>query len=196
MVIGKLEYSSLIRPCMGEGVSGDAVITIPLEHGLLVAMVDVLGHGPEAHELTKVIAEYLESRATPNVSALMKQLHQHLKGTRGAAAGLCAVDSDAGTLDYVGIGNTSMRRFGESETRLISNDGVLGQNMRTPLLQSLELDSGDLLILCSDGVSERFSSSEYSGLRHQAPKDVVRTILDRFGKDHDDSACVAIRYGE
>lgn len=196
MVVGKLEYSSLIRPCLGEGVSGDAVIAIPLEHGLLVAMVDVLGHGPEAHDLTKVIAEFLERRATSDVSALMKRLHQHLTGTRGAAAGLCAIDSDAGTIDYVGIGNTSMRRVGESETRLVSNDGVLGQNMRTPLLQSLELDSGDLLVLCSDGVSDRFSSAAYPGLLHQAPKDVVRTILDRFGKDHDDSACVAIRYGE
>jgi hypothetical protein len=51
-------------------------------------------------------------------------------------------------------------------------------------------------MLCTDGVSDRFSSVEYPGVLSHAPKVVVRTILDRFGKAHDDSACIAIRYGE
>jgi serine/threonine protein phosphatase PrpC len=68
--------------------------------------------------------------------------------------------------------------------------------MRTPLLQSLELESGDLIVLYTDGISDRFTATEYPGLLRHAPKDVVRNILDRFGKNHDDSACIAIRYGE
>ena len=191
----KLEHASLIRACMGERVSGDAVMIRPLEHGLFAAIVDVLGHGPEAHELTHMIEAFLDRHATADVSGLMMRLHQRLKGTRGAAVGLCAVDSAAGTLDYVGIGNTRIRRFGESETRLVSKDGVLGQNMRTPLLQSLTLESGDLIILYTDGVSDRFSAADYPGVLHHPPNEVVRIVLDRFGKDHDDSACIAIRYG-
>lgn len=192
----RLEHSSLIRPCMGERVSGDAVVLRPLEHGLFVAIIDVLGHGPEANELTHLIDAFLDRHATADVSSLITRLHQRLKGTRGAAVGLCAIDSATGHLDYVGIGNTRIRRFGESETRLVSQDGVLGQNMRTPLLQSLELESGDLIVLYTDGISDRFTAAEYPGLLRHAPKDVVRNILDRFGKNHDDSACIAIRYGE
>ena len=180
---------------MGERVSGDAVVIRPLEHGLFCAIVDVLGHGPEAHDLTHVIEGFLERHATNEVSGLMTRIHQRLKGTRGAAVGLCAVDSATGSIDYVGIGNTTIRRFGASETRLVSRDGVLGQNMRTPLLQSLDLESGDLLLLCTDGISERFTPAEYPGLLHHAPKDVVRIVLERFGKGHDDAACIAIRYG-
>jgi len=190
----KLEHSSLIRPCMGERVSGDAVFFQPLEHGLFAAIVDVLGHGPDAHELTHVIHDFLERHATADVASLMTRLHQRLKGTRGAAVGLCAIDSAAGSVEYVGIGNTGLRRFGESETRLVSRDGVVGQNMRTPLLQSLKLESGDVIVLYTDGVSERFTGADYPSVLHHAPKDVVRVILDRFGKDHDDSACIAIRY--
>ena len=51
------------------------------------------------------------------MSGLMTRLHQHLKGTRGAAVGLCAIDAAAGRIDYAGIGNTVMRRFGKVETR-------------------------------------------------------------------------------
>jgi serine phosphatase RsbU (regulator of sigma subunit) len=190
----RLEHASLIRPCMGDRVSGDAVVIRPLEQGLFVAIIDVLGHGPEANELTHLIDTFLDHHATSDVSGLLTRLHRRLKGTRGAAAGLCAIDSTSGSLDYVGIGNTCIRRFGESETRLVSQDGVLGQNMRTPLLQSLELKSGDVLVLYTDGVSDRFTAAEYPSILRHAPKDVVRIILDRFGKDHDDSACIAIRY--
>jgi len=190
-----LEHSSLIRPCPGERVSGDTVVIRPLEGGVFAAIVDVLGHGPDAHELALKIDGYLTRYGTSDVSGLIKRLHEHLKGTRGAAAGLCAIDADAGRVTYAGIGNTILRRFGKADTRLVSQDGVLGQNMRTPRPQTLELESGDLIVLYTDGVRDRFTSDDYAGVFHHAPKEVVRTILDRFGKDHDDSACIAVRYG-
>ena len=189
-----LDHSSLVRPCRGELLSGDAVVIRPLEQGLFVAIVDVLGHGPEAHELTHVIDAYLASYGTSDVSGLMTRLHQHLKGTRGAAAGLCAIDITTGRLDYAGIGNTAIRRFGKAETRLVSQDGVLGQNMRTPQPQTLQLEPGDLIVLYTDGVSDRFTADDYPGVLLHTPKEVASNIVQRFGKDHDDAACIAVRY--
>jgi phosphoserine phosphatase RsbX len=189
-----LGHSSLIRPCQGEYLSGDAVVIRPLEQGLFVAIVDVLGHGPEAHELTQVIDAYLARYGSADVSGLMTRLHQHLRGTRGAAVGLCAIDAASGRIDYAGIGNTVLRRFGKVETRLVSQDGVLGQNMRTPMPQTLQLDPGDLILLYTDGVSDRFTSNDYPGVLRHAPKEVASNIVQRFGKDHDDAACIAVRY--
>jgi len=189
-----LEYSSLVRPCYGERLSGDAVVVRPLEQGLLVAIVDVLGHGPEAHELTQVIEPYLARYGTFDVAGLLTRLHHHLKGTRGAAVGLCAIDAAKGRIDYVSIGNTALRRFGKAETRLVSQDGVLGQNMRTPRPQTLQLDPGDLIVLYTDGVSDRFTTDDYPGVLLHAPKEVASNIVGRFGKDHDDAACIAVRY--
>jgi len=189
-----LEHSSQIRPCRGERLSGDAVVIRPLEQGLFVAIVDVLGHGPEAHELTRVIDAYLTHYGTSDVSGLMTRLHQHLKGSRGAAVGLCAIDATTGRIDYAGIGNTTMRHFGKTETRLVSQDGVLGQNMRTPLHQTLQLEPGDLIVLYTDGVSDRFTSDDYPGVLRHTPKEVANNIVQRFGKDYDDAACIAVRY--
>ena len=190
----RLQHSSIVRSCHGEYLSGDAVVIRPLEHGLFVAIVDVLGHGPEAHELTHVIEAYLARYGTSDVSGLMTRLHQHLKGTRGAVVGLCAIDAATGRINYAGIGNTVMRRFGKAETRLVSQDGILGQNMRTPLPQTLQLAPGDMVVLYTDGVSDRFTSDDYPGVLRHTPKEVASNIVQRFGKDHDDAACIAVRY--
>jgi len=192
---GLLEYSSLIRPCLGEELSGDAVVVRQLEEGLFVAIVDVLGHGPEAHELTHVIDAYLARYGSSDVTGVMTRLHDHLRGTRGAAVGLCAVAAATGRVDYAGIGNTAMRQFGKEETRLVSQDGVLGQNMRTPRPQTLQLELGDLIVLYTDGVSDRFTSDDYPGVLRHAAKEVAQNIVQRFGKVHDDAACIAVRYG-
>jgi serine phosphatase RsbU (regulator of sigma subunit) len=189
-----LEHSSRIRPCPGERLSGDTVVIRPLKQGLFVAIVDVLGHGPEANELTHVIDAYLARYGTSDVSGVMKRLHQHLKGTRGAVVGLCAIDASTGRVDYAGIGNTTLRRFGKVETRLVSQNGVLGQNMRTPWHQTLQLESGDVIVLYTDGVSDRFTSDDYPGVLRHAAEEVASNIVQRFGKDHDDAACVAVRY--
>lgn len=190
----QLQHASRVRPCPGQSVGGDAAVIRELAQGLFVAIIDVLGHGPEAHELTKVIESYLERYADSDVVRLIKNLHQHLKGTRGAAVGLCAIDSGSGRLEYVGLGNTTLRRFGKTETRMVSQDGVLGQNMRSPVLQDLQLQPEDLLVFYTDGISDRFAASDYPGLSHHAPQEVATNIVQRFGKNHDDAACIAVRY--
>ncbi len=189
-----LEHSSMVRPRRGEKLSGDSVVMRPLERGLFVAIVDVLGHGPEANELTHVIDAYLSRYGNSDVSGVMTRLHQHLRGTRGAAVGLCAIDTVTGSIQYAGIGNTTMRRFGKAETRLVSQDGVLGQNMRTPRPQTLQLEPGDLIILYTDGVSDRFTLEDYPGALRHTPQEVASNIVSRFGKDHDDATCIAVRY--
>ena len=193
-VKGRLEHSSMNRPCRGERVSGDAVVIQPLEGGLFAAIVDVLGHGPEAHEVALMISKYLSRYPSSDIANVMTNLHQHVKGTRGAVVGLCAIDAVAGRAVYAGTGNTVLRRFGRTETRLVSHDGVLGQNMRTPRPQTLELEAGDLVVLYTDGVRDRFTSDDYPSIFHHAPKDVARTIVERYGKDYDDAACIAVRY--
>jgi serine phosphatase RsbU (regulator of sigma subunit) len=192
---GVLQHSCRIRPCPGERVSGDAVVTRPLDdHGLLVAIVDVLGHGPEAHSLTHVIESYLKRFGSADVSGVMQRLHCHLKGTRGAAAGLCAIDTANGHLVYAGVGNTAVRRFGKMETRLVSQDGVLGHSMRSLVPQTLQLEPGDTVVLYTDGVSDRFTLEQYPSVMRHDPCDVANNIVQRFGKGHDDAACVAVRY--
>jgi len=189
-----IEHATTVRPCKGEQLSGDAAVVRRLESGCFAAIVDVLGHGPDAHRVAAVVERFLGKHGSGDVAGLMQQLHELLRGGRGAAAGMCAIDSSSGRLSYVATGNTVLRCFGANERRLVSQDGVIGQNMRTPRLQSLQLEPGDVVLLYTDGVRDRFTSEECPAVFHSDVDELAQTVVDRFGKDHDDAACVALRY--
>jgi serine phosphatase RsbU (regulator of sigma subunit) len=182
------------RPFRGERVSGDATVVAKRKGLVFVAMIDVLGHGQEAFVLASHIKASLEGAWHEDVTDTMMSLHQDIKGSRGAAAGMAVVDEQAGELRYCGIGNTVLRRVGPRPTRLVSREGVIGQQMRTPQRQDLQLSPSDVVLLYTDGVSDRFEVDQYPQLLYESATSIARTVVRRFGKTHDDATCLALRY--
>jgi anti-sigma regulatory factor (Ser/Thr protein kinase) len=188
-----VECGSFVRPCRGERVSGDAGVVSHRGGLSLVAIVDALGHGPQAHAVATRAVRHLKEAWTPDVAATLQALHGALKGTGGAAAALCVVDGATGVARCAGVGNAAMRVFGTQESRAYSSAGTLGHQMRTPREQRLALDPGDVLVLYTDGVKGSFDAAEYPELRSQSPGTIARTLVQRFGKDHDDAGCVVLK---
>ena len=137
----------MVRPCYGQRVSGDTAFISTTTQGLLAAVVDVLGHGEEAHVLAMGMQDYLLANVSDSVVDMLSRLHEAYRGSRGAAVGLCLIDNDDARLRFAGIGNTVIRRFGRSESRLVSRDGVVGGTMRKPAEAVLELSDGDVILL-------------------------------------------------
>jgi len=126
----------------------------------------------------------------------MQRLHSALRGTIGAAAGLCVVDRVARDLRYTAVGNTVLRTFGSQATRLISTDGIIGERFRTPVVQTATLHESGIILLYTDGVSDHFDVEQYPQMiYHNAPV-IARRIVASFGKPYDDATCLALRYGE
>ena len=189
-----LEHASVVRPRLGERVSGDATFVAEGEGAVFFAIIDALGHGANAHETASRMVEHLRDARSPAVVELLVKLDGHVRGSVGAGAGLCHVDLETGVARYAGIGNTVIRRFGSDDTKLVSQGGIIGGNMRTPREQKLTLQDGDFLVFHTDGVSERFGDSgrpESLGLDVRA---VAGQIVKRFGKDWDDAGCIVARY--
>jgi serine phosphatase RsbU (regulator of sigma subunit) len=179
---------------IGERVSGDAAFVVETEYGFLAVIVDVLGHGEEANELAVRIQGFLPGQAFGEVSDVMARLHEEFRGSRGAAVGLCMIEVSSGRLQYAGIGNTVLRRFGEDETRLVSRDEVLGGSSRTPFEQTMQLSDDDTVVMYTDGVKTHFDASEYPRLQTDSPQAVAANIVHRFGKLHDDASCLVMRF--
>jgi negative regulator of sigma-B (phosphoserine phosphatase) len=189
-----VEGGIYMRPCQGEIVTGDMALCVPQGTGWFLAIADVLGHGPDAHAVAERIDAYLRENADPDLVGLMGRLHALLRGTLGAAVGLAYLDGETGRLRYVGLGNTCLRRFGSAATRLVSRDGTAGAHMNSLREEYLQLAAGDVVLLTTDGVREHFAPEDYPGLLGDSPAVVARLVVQKFGKDHDDATCLAVRY--
>lgn len=193
--VGKLEHSVAIRACPGENCSGDAAVIRKMnDTTLLVAIVDVTGHGYEASKTAARIERFFNKCRSGDAGRIMHRLNDTIVGTQGAAVGLCLIDTQQGSLEYAGIGNTVFRRFGEHDTRLVSRDGIVGVNMRAPKIQNLALENRDLVLMYTDGISDKFRFDPHSGTQHQRTSVIANKLIGEFGKGYDDAGCIALRY--
>jgi negative regulator of sigma-B (phosphoserine phosphatase) len=156
-----VEWCVASRTSPGESVSGDQFIVAPSRDGVLLAVVDGLGHGDEATlaacRATKVLAEH----ANDSVVALMQECHRALRDTRGAAMTLLSIDVRGRSGMVLGVGNVEMtlvraRGVRPARESALLRNGVVGYQL--PVLQAspLALAPGDVIVFATDGVREDF----------------------------------------
>ncbi len=173
---------------------GDIAHIEESEKECFLALIDVLGHGSQACELAKHAKEYLKENYKMNLSELMSGLHLYIGGSRGAVVALCRFDLEHGNLEYVGVGNITIRVIGNKSARLISKDGIVGYGKIHPQLQQISLGSGDTLLLHSDGIKEHVEAFELAAIFCENAQAAAMTILNRFCKDTDDASCIVMKY--
>ena len=73
--IGDIAVASFARPCVGERVSGDTVVIEHRDNDLFLAIVDALGHGPQANAVANQAERFLRNHWSSNVLDTMQRLH-------------------------------------------------------------------------------------------------------------------------
>jgi negative regulator of sigma-B (phosphoserine phosphatase) len=170
------------RPHAGETENGDRAITLERDGRVFVAIVDGLGHGPQA-----AIAAYAAAAAVERVNlgdglgALIMAVHGALHGTRGAAMTGVLVADDG--IEFCGVGNVALRTTGAIKHSFVPTLGVLGRNFRAPRV-ARSPRTGGRIILCSDGLSSRFDPDI---VRNLEPAEACRLLMARYGRETDDS---------
>jgi anti-sigma regulatory factor (Ser/Thr protein kinase) len=182
------------RPCGGELVSGDTIVVKQIKDQVACAVIDVLGHGPAAHDLAKHIETFLSRRMNADPTATLQLLHEELRGTRGAVAGIAIFDPASGRVRFVSCGNIIARKMGDVEITLNSTEGTLGQSMRSPTEQQLVLRGKDVLLIHTDGIKSRFTMRDYPKIRYERAQVIAKTIVEKFGRSYDDATCLALRF--
>jgi phosphoserine phosphatase RsbX len=181
----------------GEEESGDLHFVRPFDSRALVAVIDGLGHGPEAAVAARSAAEALESHHTEPVVSLLERCHQRLRGTRGAVITLASFDARRGTMTWAGIGNiegTLLRAHpGEERPResVMLVGGVPGHQLPKPRPTEFAVAPGDTLVLSTDGIRGGYLDRVAAA---HAPQRIADMLLAEFGKSTDDALVLVARY--
>jgi serine/threonine protein phosphatase PrpC len=184
-----LDIGWVDRPFKGERVCGDRVELITDETHSLIAVIDGLGHGPQAAEASLAAAEYIRAHASRPLDEVLRGCDRAIRHTRGVAATVIRIDHTTLVLEHAGVGNVDLASTARQRVRAISEPGVIGGRTRKVLASQHQLERGDLLILHSDGISRRLVIDE---VRRGTAQKTAEAIMDAYGKDHDDVSCAVV----
>jgi negative regulator of sigma-B (phosphoserine phosphatase) len=195
MSLGSLEWGIAAATMPGETESGDAHVACGIPDGMLLAVIDGLGHGTEAAAAATLAQRTLERQAGDDVVELLECCHESLRATRGATMSLAAFNMRAATLCWIGVGNVEAvllrSAAGAQQEKLLQRGGLVGA--RLPPLQAtvLTVAPGDLLIMATDGVAADFL--QYVAMK-SSPQAIAQRILAGAGKGSDDALVLVARY--
>jgi negative regulator of sigma-B (phosphoserine phosphatase) len=176
--------------------SGDLHIVATFPRGALVAVIDGLGHGPEAALAAREAASILEAHAALSVRELVERCHEGLRKTRGAVMSLASLDTRSSTIEWCGVGNVdgvllradAARRDSEA---IGTRGGVVGYRLPALNVSTVAVAAGDVLVLATDGIRGGFSGAVDVDREPQAIADAV---LAGCAKGSDDALVLVVRY--
>ncbi len=172
--------------------SGDQYLVRHTADGVLVAVVDGLGHGPEAAGAAKAALAVLETGPATDLSVLVSRCHESVRGSRGVV--LSVAYFGVRTLTWLGVGNVDgvlLRAAPPGTEQLLVRGGVVGRNLPSLDVSRLIVGRGDTLILATDGIDPGFAKG--SDLTRMTRPTAERILVDH-GKSTDDALVMVVRY--
>ncbi len=197
-----IEQGVAVRAIPGERVCGDGQLVKYFEGGVLLAVVDGLGHGAAAAAAADIALATLDRHADEEPGALLRRCHQALHGSRGVAMSLASIDSRAGLLAWLGVGNVDSLLLRCALTppkaeRLLTRGGVVGFQLPPLHRRSLPVAEGDLLVFATDGIRSDFAAAlppADPSSRRQNVQVIANRIMEGFAKGTDDALVLVARY--
>jgi hypothetical protein len=200
-----IDWAVATRALAGQTVCGDHSLVCPFPKGVLVAVVDGLGHGEEAVTAATLALAVLREYAYESVVLLLQRCHEQLKGTRGAVMSVASFSAHAGVMTWAGVGDVEGIWVGAAASGRSAREsiplrgGVLGYQLPPLRASTVAVRRGDLVILATDGVRSSFVQEPqlHSPLVRQAadgPKELAARLLLQYAKETDDALVLVARY--
>lgn len=192
-----IEWAVAARPMPGESECGDAYVVQVFADGVLFAVIDGLGHGPEAAHAARLAADSLAGTAEQGPDAAIAACHEALRGSRGAVLTVAVFHPGPALLEWVGVGNIESvlwhcpGRPGARREGAASRGGVVGYQLPTLHVATLPVAAGDICCLASDGITTAFVERTPAFLE---PRALADYILARYARDNDDALVLAVRF--
>jgi negative regulator of sigma-B (phosphoserine phosphatase) len=203
-----IEWGVAAQTMPGHAKSGDQYLVQSFPNGVLVAVVDGLGHGDRAAAVAKTAVTTLKAYAHEPVISLMKRCHENLRGSRGAVLSLASFNTLKGSMTWLGVGNVegvlvhANARADPAHKSLLLRGGVVGYRLPSLYDAVLAVSPGDILFFLTDGIRSSFVKEQIQDPFSQTldktkpPQQIADFILAQYGRETDDALVLVARYKE
>ncbi len=208
-----------------EELSGDFFDGFTVQNRQCLILCDVSGHGIASSyigaEIKRIFRMSTLNGCSP--SAILSNVNNTIYRDLGSArylstVALCQIDRENGGLVYASGGHppSFLYRTGQDSCKRIKGDGPIIGFINNACYREIELpmNTGDCLLLYSDGITEAFSEDgsamfmeerlekAFMDSVHQSSAEIIYSILDavyrftNFSKQKDDITLISIKKGD
>lgn len=196
----RIEWAVAQRALPGQNVSGDRHVALSHPRGVTLAVIDGIGHGPEAAKAAELAVDTLRLFPENSPLAQLNCCHLALGSSRGVVMTLAEFNLRDQSLTLCGIGNVEATLFRANpgpgtparESALLRG-GVVGGQLPAPHASVIPVGAGDILVMASDGLRADFARElpARSQLQHLADH-----LLEKTFKGTDDALVLVARFRE
>ena len=189
-----LDFGTVTLALAGEEVNGDGWGTRKFGDHVVFMVVDGLGHGygaaEAAREAERVVNEIQEEAPT----AILRDCHDALKKTRGAAMSVAVLNTEKQLLHFAGVGNVAAAIVSPAGSRsLTAHNGTLGHQTHKIQQFSYPWNSDSILIMHSDGLNTRWNLNDYPGIWSRHPALIAGVLYRDFVRGRDDATVLVAK---
>ncbi|MGW6860765.1 SpoIIE family protein phosphatase [Streptomyces xanthophaeus] len=180
-------------PADNEEHCGDAATVIDTGTVRTAAVIDGLGHGPEAGEAAYSALRSFRTQAGAALPDIVTAMHRALRHSRGAAVAIVRLHADRA--EYCGIGNVRMVTLSPQQVhhRVTGQPGVVGWRMPTPCTRHLLLPAGSAILMHTDGIEQRWSHTPSDFVLRLPVPLLAVAIAHRHRRFRDDATVLTAR---
>jgi anti-sigma regulatory factor (Ser/Thr protein kinase) len=184
---------AISKPLEGEEACGDAWAVHYDGAGCKVILADGLGHGPFAADAAQTATSAFEGTPDLSPGVLVEAVHRALRGTRGAAVAIAALDGSGG-LRYAGLGNISgIILGGQRPQYMLSHNGTAGHSASRVQEFKYALPASGFIVMHSDGLTTSWNLAAYPGLSRRHPAIIAATLYRDASRGRDDVCVVVVK---
>lgn len=180
------------RAIASEVVCGDAYAGRDTGTRRQVMLCDGLGHGVLASRAASAAVDAFLDAPDSGPRDVLSHVSRSIRHTRGAVAAVAELADDR--VRFAGVGNVfAAVARGTARQVMVSMPGIVGHQHRD--IREFDYPSARdaMVVLHSDGVSDRWRLDDYPGLLTHTPAVVAATLLRDAGRRRDDAAVVVAR---
>lgn len=186
-----------MSPRTGGTHSGDTCVIHAVDDGILVAVIDGSGHGPEAARAVERATRAISTAESLDVIPVIRLCNDLLPATRSVVMGIAACNTVKNTLTWLAVGNIAghvVRAHPLAMPRsemMITRGGTLGLHLPHLVPNATPLHAGDLLILATEGLIHGIAHGASS---NATPQGIANGILATHAFPADDALVFVARY--
>lgn len=188
MALGS-NFSAVSVNYPGERICGDGYHIKHSKRGFQIFVGDGLGHGANAHEAVQQAIKAFKQSGENEPSAILKEIHDKVKKTRGLVATIACVDYKSENWTICGVGNINTRiYFGLENKTYTPYNGIIGHNIPRTLNNTIvPYQKHQIIIMHSDGLRTRWNLNDLVSIIKQNPGVIAASLYKDNIRGTDDA---------